>query len=311
MTQHRIVIVGPGAVGCALATELARRGGDVALLDHRPDRAAAIERDGLRVEDDGATWEARVPCRSSASELGAADLLIVLVKAYSTESAVRHAQGCIGPDTAVLTLQNGLGNHETIARLIGPRQVLAGTIVMGATSLGVGHVRLSGKGAIVIGSASGNTELAERAAEALGRFWTPVDHEPQIEAAVWRKVIVNAAVNPLTALTGLLNGQLLEMPDLRATLGAIVLEATVVARAAGIAPFAGDAVEAVEQVCRVTGRNRSSMLQDVLAGRPTEIRQICGEIVARGEALGAPTPLCRAMVALVEAGRGPANDGRG
>jgi len=311
MTKHRIVIVGPGAVGCVLAAELARRGADVALLDHRPERAATIESDGLRVEDGGAAWQAHVPCRSSASELGAADLLIVLVKAYATESAVRHAHGCIGPGTAVLTLQNGLGNHETISGLIDPRRVLAGTIVMGATSLGVGHVRLSGKGAIVLGSPSGNAELAAATAETLGRFWSPVEHEPQIEAAVWRKVIVNAAVNPLTALTGLLNGELLQTPELRATLGAIVLEAAAVAHAAGIRPFADDAIDAVAHVCRVTGQNRSSMLQDVLAGRPTEVRQICGEIVARGEALGAPAPLCRAMVALVEAGVGRTNGGDG
>ncbi len=306
MERRTITIIGPGAVGCVLAAELTRAGAAVSLLDYRPARAAAITRDRITIEDGESVWTVPVPCEADAAALEPADLAIVLCKATGTSGAVAHALPCIGPRTAVLTLQNGLGNHEAISGLVAAERVLAGTIVMGATTLGIGRVRLSGKGPIVLGSPAGNTALAQQAAALLGAYFSPVQHEADIEAALWRKVIVNAAVNPLTALTGLLNGELLDSPELRATLAALVTEAVAVATAAGIRPFEDDAVTAVEQVCRITGRNRSSMLQDVAAGRPTEIEQICGEIARRGGELGVATPLLRAMVALVKAPKRPA-----
>lgn len=307
MTEPRIIIVGPGAMGCGVAALLKERGADVALLDYKPDRAAQIARDGIRVEHQGNVEVSRVPCSAVAQELGIADLVIILVKAYSTAQAIRHAAPCVGPKAAVMTLQNGLGNYEAIAEHIAQDKVLAGTIVMGCASVGVGHVRISGVGDVTVGSPFGNDQLAQCVAEALGRLWPAVHCEANIEAALWRKVIANAAVNPLTAITGLPNGALIEDEDLRGTLGAIAREAAEVARATGVEGLDDDPVAAVEEVCRITGENRSSMLQDVQAHRRTEIEQICGEIARRGRAVGVEAPLCQAMTALVKALEGRSN----
>lgn len=175
---------------------------------------------------------------------------------------------------------------------------------MGAATEAVGKVRISGVGPIVLGSPTGDHDRARRVAEELARFWPRVQAVEDVEAALWRKAIANAAINPLTALHEVPNGRLLEEPDLRADLRKLVEEAVAVARASGIEPFEADPIEAVEGVCRLTAANHSSMFQDLSQGRRTEIDQINGEIVRRGAAAGIPTPLSEALVAQVKAREG-------
>ena len=305
MTASRIIIVGPGALGCGMAALLSQRGADVALLDYRPERAAELRRAGIRVEQEGRRDMARVEVSASARELGHAALLVVLVKAYATAQAAAHALPLVERETAVLTLQNGLGNYEALAAHMPPRQVLAGTVVMGCAAEGVGQARISGVGPIALGSPFGNDELAHRVADLLGELWPhEVNVEERIETALWRKVIINAAINPLTALTGLRNGALLEDEGLRRALALIAREARMVAAACGVEGLPADPAPVVEEVCRLTAQNRSSMLQDVTAGRRTEIEQICGEVARRAEAAGIEAPLCELLTALVPAAAG-------
>lgn len=302
MPNHDIVVAGPGAMGCGVAGVLKQRGADVALLDYKPGRAAQIRRQGVRFELEGRMQTVSVPAYAAAKDCGTAQLTIILVKAFDTAAASRHAAPCAADRAAVLTLQNGLGNYEAIAATVPEQQVLAGTIVMGCASEDIAQVRISGIGQIVIGSPFGNDGLAGGIRGLLGEYWpSTVTEERVIDRALWRKVTVNAAVNPLTALTGLRNGALVQDAMLRATLGDIVREAVLVAEAGGIDAFAAvdDAVDLVEDVCRLTAENRSSMLQDVSASKPTEIDQICGEIVRRGQRSDLSTPLCRAMTALI------------
>lgn len=302
MTASRIIIVGPGALGCGMAALLSQRGADVALLDYRPERAADLRREGIRVEHEGRHHLARLDVSATAGELGHAALVIVLVKAYATAQAASHALPLVGPDTAVLTLQNGLGNYEALAAHLPPRRVLAGTIVMGCAAEATGRVRISGVGPIALGSPFRNDDLARRVADLLGKHWPrEVSFEAHIETALWRKVITNAAVNPLTALTGLPNGALLEDQGLRRALALIAREARIVAAACGVHGLPDDPAPMVEEVCRLTAQNRSSMLQDLTAGRRTEIAQICGEIARRAAAIGIEAPLCALLTALIEA----------
>ncbi|NSW54671.1 MAG: 2-dehydropantoate 2-reductase [Armatimonadetes bacterium] len=296
-----IVIVGPGAMGCGLSATLKQAGAHVSLLDHRPERADRLAATGIRVSH-GDHWKTvRVPVTASPVDLAPVDLLIVLVKAYSTDSAAAFAAPCVGPETLVLTLQNGLGNWEVLARYFPAGQVLAGTIVMGCALRDVGEVVISGTGAITLGSAAGLHTAAERAAAILQPYWPDLLVDEHIEAALWRKAIINAAVNPLTALTGLPNGALLQDELLRETLGALADEGNRVAEFCGLSPFAGVRPEqAAEQVCHVTSMNRSSMLQDVAARRKTEIDQICGAILRAAERKGVRVPVLKTVTGLVK-----------
>jgi 2-dehydropantoate 2-reductase len=151
----------------------------------------------------------------------------------------------------------------------------------------------------VLGSPRGYRQKAEEVAALLTGAGLPATVTDDVEAALWRKAIVNAAINPLGARTRRRNGELLELPALRTLLGRVAREAHGAALAAGIALREVDPVALVEEVCRRTATNQCSMLQDVLAGRRTEIEQINGEIVRRGKAAGAAVELNETLLALV------------
>lgn len=284
-------------MGCGMGALMARQGARVTLVDHRPERAAAIAARGLQVHFQDQWLTVPVACVADPSQAPEADLILILVKAYHTASAAQAALGVPG-EAPVLTLQNGLGNYQTLAATLPAMRVLAGAIVMGCASEGPGRVVISGVGEITLGSPFGHEAPARQARDALSACWDQVTLTAEVDAALWRKVLANAAINPLTALTGLRNGDLLDGGELQATLGAVAREVAAVAAALGLA-LPPDPVAAVERVCRLTAANRTSMLQDLAAGRLTEIRAICGEVARLGAGAGIPVPLCQALTALV------------
>ncbi len=286
-------------MGCLHAAALAEGGVRVGLLDHRPERAARIAQRGVVVERDGEQTTVPVPCSIDARDFHPAGLAIILVKAYDTEEATRHALPALDEAASALTLQNGLGNYERIAELVSPARVLAGTTTTGATLLGEGHVREAGRGFTQVGSPGGVEHRAREAVALLLRAGIDCEATSRVDDILWAKAIVNAAVNPLTALTGLRNGVLVELPELREELRAVAEEAAKVARMSG-AFVHEDIAGLVEDICRQTAQNRSSMLQDVSAGRRTEIDYINGEIARRADERGVPAPLCRMLTALVQ-----------
>ncbi|MGC9316732.1 MAG: ketopantoate reductase family protein [Armatimonadota bacterium] len=293
-----VLVIGPGAMGCLHAALLREAGISVGLLDHRARRAELIDGRGILVERDDGEHTVPVPCSAEPAAFRTSELAIVFVKAYDTEEATRRALPAIGESASVLTLQNGLGNHELIGEIVPPARVLAGTTTTGATLLGDGHVREAGRGFIQLGSPSGNSRRTREALAILERAGLDCESTPSVEEVLWAKAIVNAAINPLTALTGLRNGMMVEIPQLREQLQDVVRESAAVARAEGVF-VREDVVQLVEGICERTGHNRSSMLQDVSAGRRTEIDVINGEIARRGESRGVAAPLCRMLTALV------------
>jgi 2-dehydropantoate 2-reductase len=324
-------------MGCLHAALFAEADLRVTLLDHRPERAAEIAARGVRLTfPDGAERAVAVPCTAEPAALSPAGLLVVFTKACDTAAALAWARAVVGPKTTVLTLQNGLGNWEMVEEFLGndggpslggrrpadanvrltvasaatlPRaagesaerqfRVLAGSTSSGATLTGVGEIRVAALGETILGSPAADRPCAEAVAALFARAGLPAQVTDDVDAALWRKAILNAAVNPLGALTRRRNGELLEVPALRELLGQVATEAHAVALALGIGLGERDPVAAVEEVCRKTATNQCSMLQDVRAGRRTEIEQINGEIVRRAAAAGVPTPLNQALVALV------------
>jgi 2-dehydropantoate 2-reductase len=297
----RIVIVGPGAMGCLHGALMAEAGLSVVLLDHDPERAWYLNQNGITLTfPDGSSRQVPVHCSADPLEMEPADLVLISVKAYHTATAIQWAAPVINKRTCVLTLQNGLGNYEILQQHVPPRQVLAGATSSGATALGPGRIRVAGIGETILGSPPRNKARAEDAAGCFSEAGLPVRVTTDVDGTLWRKAIINAALNPLGALTLRRNGELVEQPSLRRLLGKVAREAHQAALAVGMDLADLDPVAAVEEVCRQTAANHCSMLQDVLAGRQTEIRQINGEIVRRAREKRVRTPLNQALMALIE-----------
>jgi 2-dehydropantoate 2-reductase len=258
----------------------------------------ALEENGARLITDGErAYAYPVRVTSDPNECTGACHALVLVKAWQTERAAVQLATSLAADGVALTLQNGLGNRETLASNLGETRVAAGITTTGATLLGPGLVRAAGEGEISLEAHTGLASLQTALAGA--GFNVRVVNDTQ--ALLWGKLVVNAAINPLTALLRLPNGELLSRPDAKLLMHKLAEEAVSVARAQGVnLPF-NDAVRAAEEVARKTAANHSSMYQDVRRGAKTEIDAICGAIAEIGKKSGIATPVNRICWRLLRA----------
>lgn len=299
----KIVIVGPGAIGCLFAGLLAKAGRNVSLLDNDPARAASIAADGIRIESAGGTDTVAADITADpAAVRQPVDCLCICVKAYDTRAAIRHARPLVSDDTLIVSLQNGLGNAEQIESEMPGHAVACAVTSHGSTVLGAGHVRHAGTGS------TATAPVGPRAAPGLSLFADTLEgagiqvvRRDDCPSMLWSKAIVNAAINPLTAVHNVNNGAVLERPELRDTAMTAAAEAAAVAAAAGVPLLFESAEEQVETVCRRTADNISSMLQDVRIGRETEIEAITGTIVEKAHELGVSVPTNERLLAEVKA----------
>jgi 2-dehydropantoate 2-reductase len=294
----RIAVIGCGAIGSLYAAHLARvPGTEVWAVDPWAEHVAAMESGGLRVTGLG-DFVARVHARTDGGQLPACDFGLVATKALDTRAAVAAAQAALA-GASVVSVQNGLGNEEVIAELV-PR-VIRGSIVTAGSIEAPGVVRYDAPGDSWFGpfeprpAPMGDVEqLARLLTEGGLRTHALADARgPQ-----WTKVIFNSATSPLAALTGLPVGPVCTDPGLRQQVDRLISEAEAVSGRAGIV-LTRPPQEAVAEAIAEAYGHRPSMLQDVLARRPTEIGVLNGGICAEGQRLGVATPLHDAMVALV------------
>jgi 2-dehydropantoate 2-reductase len=295
--------LGPGALGCLLAALFREAGADVSLVDYRPERVARLRLRGVRVHTlEGGHRDIPVPI-GLAPEVGPCDLTIVAVKAYQTEIAARALPGLMSQGGLALTLQNGLGNLESITRTVGAERLLAGVALLGVTRQDEGRIIYAGQGVIYIGAPLGSKVSRTEVATVVDLFrgaGLECQTRENIEAALWEKLIINVGINPLTALLRVPNGVLLQLPEAWEVAVAAAVEAQAVAQAGGLS-LRGDPAARLHQVCTDTAANRSSMLQDILAGRPTEIEALNAQVATRGRALGLPTPVNDLLTRLLRA----------
>jgi len=299
----KIAVLGPGALGGLLAAFLWEAGEDVFLVDYRPKRAARLRDRGLEIKSLDGSRRVLPVAIGLAHEVGPADLTLVAVKAYQTRAAALDLPALMGKEGLALTVQNGLGNLEEMAREVGPERLLAGVGFLGVTREDEGRLVHAGAGSFYIGVPAGSRVSSAQVAgvaEVFNRAGLKCEIKDDIEAVLWGKLLVNVAVNPLTALLRVPNGVLPELPGAWELAVAAAREARAVAQAAGVA-VSGDPEELVRRVCIATAANRSSMLQDVLAGRPTEIEALNAQVVSRGAALGVPTQVNRVLTQLLRA----------
>ena len=289
-------------MGLLHAAYLTQAGLSVCLVDHRRGRAQRL-RQGFRVVTSAEGThdiEPRLPCRPARNLKPPFDLLIFTVKAFATAQAAADAAHLIGPQTALMSLQNGLGNIEALRQHQQPALILAAVTTSGATLADENRVIERGLGTISLGSVAGNHDLARAVAALLSGAGLPAEALEDIWPTLWRKLAVNCAINPLTAMLDIKNGLLLEAP-VAELMGQVAQEAGAVAQALGVSLDPAALPDTVAEVCRLTADNISSMLQDVRAGRPTEIDQINGAVVREAEKVGASAPLNMALAALLKA----------
>jgi 2-dehydropantoate 2-reductase len=242
----------------------------------------------------------RAPLRSD-QEL--ADAAVVCVKTHGTAWAAEVAGRVLAPDGVAITIQNGLGNYEALVATVGEDRAAVGVIYVGARLDERGNLQATGPGRVELGRPRGGgpRQAFEALASALGRGGMTVIAKDDAWPSVWRKVATNSAVNPTTALLGYTNAELLADVAGSRVADGLAVEVARVATAVGVAMSDDEARRWWREMAQLTGANRSSMLQDVQAGRPTEVDAICGAVHREGERRGIAAPLNQAMTVLVSA----------
>jgi 2-dehydropantoate 2-reductase len=297
----RVCIVGCGAVGSLFAANLARlEDVEVWAYDLDRDHVDAMNRDGLRLSG-AEDVVGPVRATTDAAELPPCDLGIVATKAMHTEAAAAATAGAF-TGGAVASVQNGVGNEETIARHV--ERVIRGTTFPAGRLVEPGHVRWEVKGDTTFGPfepSPAPADAIDALADACTRAGLPTTAVPDARGPQWRKVIFNAATNPVGALTGLTHGRVCEHPALRRLVTGLVDEGKAVAAAQQITLDA-DPEALIDHAARpdVAYDHKASMLQDVEARRATEVDYLNGGIVRFGREHGVPTPLNEAILALVK-----------
>ncbi len=295
--REPLLIAGTGAMACLFAGRLAAAGIPVTMLGSWAEGIAALNQTGVQlIEADGQTRCYPVRATSDPADCQGARYALVMVKSWQTERAASQLAKSLGSESLALTLQNGLNNRTILAKTLGERRVALGVTTAGATLLGPGKVRSAGEGVVTISQHARIAALIDL----LKIAGFEVDTVLDATSLLWGKLVINASINPITALLRVPNGELLERPSARALMGSAAREAAAIASAQGITLPYPDPVAAAEAVARRTAGNLSSMLQDVLRGAPTEIDAISGAIVEMGDQMGVPAPVNRALSMLVK-----------
>lgn len=266
----RVAIVGMGAIGHVVKRAL-------------DGRAELVEID-----------RTRSPLRDGTMP---ADVAVVCTKTFGTAWAAEQAARVLRPGGVALTIQNGLGNEETIAHRVGADRTAVGVIYVGAALRPDGSLFATGPGRIELGEDGRLDSLAA----ALAEGGMTVTRVPDPRRSVWQKLLVNAAMNPTTAVFRITNGELVTHAAAGPLADGIAREVARVATASGIAMTEDDGTAGWRTIAATLGDNRSSMLQDVEAGRRTEVEAINGAVALAGERVGVDAPLNRAFTVLVTA----------
>ncbi len=299
----KICMLGSGALGSAIGGVLTEGGNDVWLVDAWAGHIDAMNSRGLTLRDGGVDRTVKVKARTSPGGIGAADLIVVLVKSFHTREAIEKASEIVGPDTAVMSLQNGLGHEEILADVVGKEHVLAGKTYVGGVLLGPGHVIAGTRGKYTyIGELDGRiSDRATRIAATFSQAGLPTEVSANIMGTMWDKLLINVATGALSGITRLPYGGLYSVPEVKECALAAVAEGIAVARALGVTLTSDKPEDAwILAAEGLPNEFKASILQSIEKGAPTEVDFINGSVVRWGERAKVPTPVNRALVACVK-----------
>ena len=297
----KVLVLGAGAMGCLYGAAFHRAGCDVVFVDVNQPHIDAINGNGLELETRAGIERLPIPALLPAQVTEPVDLVVVFTKTFHTDAALAGIAAAIGPQTWLLSLQNGLGNDKRLAAHAVPEQVMVGASSLPSDLVGPGRVRSHGDGGSKLYPAfGGDPAFAQRVCELLSQGGLPAQLEPDIHGAIWSKAIFNATMNPLCALTRRTPGFLGAHEESRDLIRALVDEGVAVANASGIAIPAAPIHDLTQVSVTDHANHEASMLQDVKAGRRTEVDAINGAIVDAARAAGVEAPLTETLWRLVK-----------
>jgi len=304
----KVTIIGPGALGCLLASTLSLKtttenSPEIWILDHKPERALQLAVDGLILEEGNRKFQCRINATADPLKIGTSNIIFLCVKSLNVADGLQAAKTIAGPDTLLITLQNGIGHLEILETHTGAPSIALGVTAQGANMVDAGHVRHAGNGITRLAMLNDKTrrkvDMLKKTGNLLNSAGIETELVENIIDFVWAKLFVNVGINALTAIHNCPNGQLPESPETKKQLADAVKEAETVAREQGIKIFT-DPLAMTLEVCQKTCNNISSMLQDVRNKRPTEINSINGAIVQAAKKLKIPVPVNEDLVRKVK-----------
>lgn len=299
----RILIVGPGAIGCLLISKFYRFSDNIYLLDKNEERASKLRKEGIIVENlKGERENFPVNIFSQLNKIPEVDLIIIATKSYDTQVAAENIKKMINQGTAILTLQNGLNNVKTICQVLGRgAKIFAGVTSCGALNTSWGKIKHTGEGETIIASVKKkDISFAQKIIDFFNqcRIKTKIGEDDR--SIIWSKLLINIGINAPASILQIRNGMLLKIPYARYIMEEAILEAEKIAKKKGIKLMYPSAQDKVKEVCRKTSANINSMLQDILCGKKTEIDYLQGAIIKEGKKYRIKTPVNEVLYYLIK-----------
>ncbi len=300
----KIAIIGAGAMGCAIGALLHKAGNDVTLVDVSRATIAAINNNGLKIDDKaGHTEIVRLRATDDPASVGVVDVVVVFVKCYHSEAAVKSAEPYIGENTIVLSLQNGWGNGPRIAAIVGAEKLLLGVCYHSATVLAPGHILHAGRGPSFMGEPGGGmSERLQHVAATFNQAGIEVTATENVLKEIWAKLSLNVATLPTSASLRLFAPQLIETEEMKNLMRELLKEVVAVAQAQNIPLDFDERWDAITGLlAKLAPTTKGSMIQDVENARRTEVDVMNGAIVEAGARFGIPTPYNNTMLWMMKA----------
>lgn len=301
----KIVMLGAGALGSTIGGTLAMANNEVYFVDMWKEHVDLINQNGLHMTDETTDWYVKVKAQETADGIGVADLVIVLVKSFATKTAVEQLKetNVIGENTLVMSLQNGLGNEETIASVIDEKNVISGKTYVGGRLIQAGYISAGVKGKYTyIGELDGSiTKRIQNVCNVFNEAGLLCEVSDNIKSLIWDKLLINVAAGALCGITRLPYGPLYEEEYIKDTAIAAVQEGIDVAKAAGVKLKSEDPSYPWYAASEgLPATFKTSILQSLELHRPTEIDFINGSVVQWGKKYGIPTPVNQTLVTCVK-----------
>ncbi|MBD3406715.1 MAG: 2-dehydropantoate 2-reductase [Candidatus Lokiarchaeota archaeon] len=298
----KIVVMGSGAIGSLYGGILSQNRNNEVTLVGRKAHIDAISSQGLTLTGVMGNHVVYPETTTDPKTIREADLVLITTKTYDTLTAAKRIRHLVDQGAHVMVLQNGIGTEKELAEYLDTERIIRATSCMGALRTGPGKIQVTGTGITEIGSHFPSTyQIIYQIAEMLQSVGFEVKISKNIEGVVWTKTLVNCGINPVGALTGLTNGEVYDNQNLRGLIVQLVEEAVLVVKALNIQLTTDDPVRYALGTAKATSSNINSMLQDIRAGKTTEIDSITGKIIEFAKELGIPTPASETVYALVKA----------